>query len=148
MRSFKARGWLGGLGMVGSGLTIAFFQASGADCLPDQDAGFDAGPIAPFCTGVCVTLASGQNGPWDIAVDSTSAYWTDTASGTVMKVPLDGGTPVTLASNQDGPGDIAVDAVSVYWTNGNGGTVMKVPLGGGTPTTLVSGTDEPRRVGR
>lgn len=51
-------------------------------------------------------------------------YWTDGCSGTVMSVPLAGGTPTTLASGQT-PTDIAVDGSSVYWTN-NGGTVMKL----------------------
>jgi YbbR domain-containing protein len=65
--------------------------------------------------GPAITLASGQNFPVTIAVDSTSAYWTTRT--TVMKVPLDGGTEVTLASGQSGPVKVVVDATSVYWTN-------------------------------
>jgi len=76
-------------------------------------------------------------------LDATSIYWTDSLSGTVMKVALSGGTPTTLASGQGGgPNGIAVDSVSVYWANG-GGAVMKVPLGGGTPTTLAFGQNNP-----
>jgi formylglycine-generating enzyme required for sulfatase activity len=101
------------------------------------------------CGTVCalVTLASGRAGPAAIAVDATNAYWTDSADGTVMKVPLDGGVPTLLASGQTPefvtsfPTPIAVDATSVYWTNTH--AVMKVALGGGAPTTLATGLSQP-----
>ena len=74
-------------------------------------------------------------------MDDTSVYWTKEGlgqncyvDGTVMKLPLDGGTATTLASGQMMPGGIAVDAASVYWSNRghgflpgvNDGTVMKL----------------------
>jgi hypothetical protein len=79
--------------------------------------------------GTAVTLASGQDGPHRIAVDSTSVYWMNSGDGfangddVVMKVPLGGGTPVMLASRPYsalGPREsygIAVDATSVYWAS-------------------------------
>jgi hypothetical protein len=83
-------------------------------------------------------------------VDRTSVYWTDTGlitsatvSGTVMKIPLAGGTPTTLASGQDQPYGIAVDTSAVYWTNRRDGRVMKVPVGGGAPATVASGQRAP-----
>jgi sugar lactone lactonase YvrE len=77
-------------------------------------------------------------------VDSTSVYWTASNDGTVMEVPIGGGTPVALASLQSYPTGIAVDGTSVYWTNYAGagscarGSVMKVGLAGGAPITLAA----------
>jgi hypothetical protein len=86
------------------------------------------------------TLAAGQNNPSGLAVDGTSIYWTNAGDGTVMSVPLAGGTPRTLASGQSGASGIAVDATRVYWmTTSSGGAVVELPLAGGSPTTLVSG---------
>ena len=65
-------------------------------------------------------LAPGS-GP--LAVDATAVYW---ASGSVMSVPLGGGTPVMLASGVLTPHDIAVDATCVYWTDNSSKTVSKV----------------------
>ncbi len=86
-----------------------------------------------------ITLASGLNNPQDIAVDSTSIYWTEAgASGAVKKVPINGGTVTTLASGLNYPTGIAVDSTSVYWAE-QSGTVKKVPINGGMVTTLASG---------
>jgi hypothetical protein len=76
-----------------------------------------------------MVLASGQAYPAATAVDATSIYWTAEGDGTVMKLPLAGGTPTVLASVPGSPGagkGIAVDATSVYWTDWTSGKVMKV----------------------
>jgi hypothetical protein len=80
-------------------------------------------------------LASALN-PSGLAVDCTSVYWTDWdgSAGTVMKVPIDGGTPTTVAGVS--AAEIAVDGTSAYWTGGT--AVMKVALGGGMPIVLAS----------
>jgi len=138
----------GGTGSSGGGSS----SSSGGDL---ADSG-DASTAGATCSGAgCpVVLASAQNWAKAIAVDATSVYWTTGDSvgpGTVMKMPIGGGTPTTLASAQyELQGDIAVDATNVYWTSwgnrtasGNTGTVMKVPIGGGTLTTLASGQPQP-----
>ena len=96
---------------------------------------------APLGGGAPVTIASGQSNVHYLAVDATSAYWTD-YDGNVKKVPLGGGIPVTLASNQGTLQDIAVDSTSVYWTEltaNPAGDVVKLAVGGGTASALASG---------
>jgi hypothetical protein len=90
-----------------------------------------------------VTLATGNNLPSGIAVDSTWVYWANYGDGRVMKVAIAGGTPVTVASGQRTPYGVAVDSTYVYWTNFGVGMVMKAPISGGTPMTLASGQGSP-----
>jgi hypothetical protein len=91
-----------------------------------------------------VTLASGQNTPCGIAVDSSNVYWADSANGTVVRVPKSsgGGGPTTLASGQVYPQYVAVDSSNVYWTNAGGvigeGTIMKVELETAAVATVAS----------
>jgi hypothetical protein len=72
---------------------------------------------------------SGQSGAYDIAVDATTLYWTnEVQSGTVVSIPLAGGTPVTLVSGRSFPMAVAEDATSLYWTEqgANIAQVMKL----------------------
>jgi hypothetical protein len=89
---------------------------------------------------IVTTLASGQDYPSGIAVDSTNVYWTNSHSGTVNKVLISGRTaPVIVASGQGAPYGIAIDSTSVYWGNSSNGTVNKLLISEGTVTTLASG---------
>lgn len=80
----------------------------------------------PRVGGAPLTLASAQDNPGFIAVDSTSVYWANqgtnvggglSAPTSLMRVPLGGGAATTVASGLSGPTGIAVGATSVYLTN-------------------------------
>jgi sugar lactone lactonase YvrE len=112
-------------------------------------------PSTATCTaGRClVTLASGQNAPLDIVADGLDVYWTNDSSmnpggtttpGSVLMIPVGGGSPSTLASGQESPAGLAVEG-SVYWADRLDGTVLKVDLASaGSPTTLASGQNSPQ----
>jgi hypothetical protein len=83
--------------------------------------GSGAGTIlaAPLAGGTPLTLGAGD--PAGIAVDDTNVYWTtapfDGGTGSLIRVPKQGGVAVTLVAGQNDPGSVAVDAQRVYWTD-------------------------------
>ncbi len=140
----------------------------GGTCVDEQTDSKNCGGCGLKCSTACVkgecietvtTLGAGD-GPWALTVDATSIYWTSqgakcaseggTATGSVVKMPLDGGTKTTLAGAQGQPVAIAVDKTSVYWVNqfdcGGKGEVVKTSLSGGSPVTLASGLDQPANI--
>ena len=100
------------------------------------------GCVAGQCQPVVVD--TGQ-APTAVAVDSTNLYWAYSgtgfsATGSIWKVALSGGSPVELASKQLDPWAIAVDATNVYWADDltPGGNVSTVPIVGGQVSALAS----------
>jgi hypothetical protein len=113
------------------------------------------------CTnGRCIlVLASGQPGPYALAVTSSEVVWSNQGIGEVvgqmtgsaiLKVPIGGGVPETLAQPDVAPSSLAVDSGYLYWPMFNlsaehyagVGTlpdaIMKTPLAGGATMTLAS----------
>ena len=93
-----------------------------------------------------ISLANHQNNPESVTAYGRYVYWVDQNSGTVNKVPVDGGTVTTLARGQNTPLALAVAAAHVYWIDAGpagtpNGTVNEVPVGGGPVTTLATGQD-------
>jgi hypothetical protein len=90
-----------------------------------------------------------------IAVDETDVYfamnsdWSGT--GTILRVPVGGGTPTTLATGRTGSVvAIAVDSSNVYWIEGEGtiqeGAVAAMPKGGGYVSILAAGLGDPSAI--
>jgi hypothetical protein len=118
--------------------------------------GVACGLIDSCQAGACAaapTPATHQDAPQDVAVDTVNVYWTNAGTaannytdGTVVKMPLAGGTPTTLATGQDYPVGIVSDGVNVFWaslgTVAGGytdGKVQSVPIAGGA-ATLIAGS--------
>ena len=138
--------------------SLAVFAACGRDVAvgganiedSTQDGGTGAGD-----GGSGEILASGQQSPEYLAVDRTNVYWANAGNvalgpdpcdggGSIVKVPIGGGTPVVLAAGQNCPVGIAVDDTNVYWTNNiDNGSVATVPIAGGPPVTLAAGQTYP-----
>jgi hypothetical protein len=116
-------------------------------CVDLQTNSTNCGACGHDCLGATCTaalcqptvLAPSQNGPTVITVDATNVYWVNLNVGTVMKVPIAGGSTTQLASGVQNATSIEVDATNVYWSDINAGTVNKVPIGGGSVTPLATG---------
>jgi hypothetical protein len=77
-----------------------------------------------------------------LAIADGIVYWTNSGSGTVMSLPVTGGTPIQLADKQGALVAIAVDGHTLYWSSVGQGVIRALPLGeGGTITTIVDDQD-------
>jgi hypothetical protein len=80
----------------------------------------------------------------DVAVDSENAYVTAQNTGTVVRVPKNGGGAFVVSSTEKGPVHVTVDrdAGKLYWFNaGSGDVIREQSLGiGATPRTVATDT--------
>jgi hypothetical protein len=107
---------------------------------------------APIDGGAPTTLVTGQVAN-ALAVDDKYVYWTNNGnyagdaldsgsiSGSVMRVPIDGGPPEPLASGLHDALGIAVNGSEAYFLGG--GYVTSIPKAGGAPAPCDLGDDRP-----
>ncbi|HZU85424.1 MAG TPA: hypothetical protein VE987_20980 [Polyangiaceae bacterium] len=95
--------------------------------------------------GAPTPLASGQPRPAGLALDSSFAYWTNSAGGTIYRAALGGGqSPQLVATSRaaegstDSLGYMAVDEANVYWIDATAQSIMKAPKVGGPATPIVN----------
>lgn len=92
-------------------------------------------------------IATKQEAPTGIAIDSESVYWCNRDAGTIVKCPLDGcgdDEPTTLATNAGAPLGLTLDDTNFYWmapptdSSSNVAQVLYCPRAGctGAPSKL------------
>ncbi len=127
-------------GAFGEGITVNATTLFTATYNDDTVLGFPIGG-----GGMPTTLTSSTSEPFGVTVDATSIYCTG-FRGTVLKVPLQGGSPTTLYTSVEPASQaiatgIAVDTRGIYFAMD--GTILTMPLTGGTPTLLATVANEP-----
>lgn len=101
---------------------------------------------APLAGGSVTLLASDLNDPGTLAVNSSTAFWTEpgdfsgcclqAGTGSIKQIPLAGGPVIDVVSGLDRPRALAVDGSNLAWTEV--WRVAKAALGGDV-TTVASG---------
>jgi hypothetical protein len=141
-------------GATDGSATDGIFDAPSDDATIDAPA-IDAGCGKDCLGGACVQgqcqpvlLADNLGGPFWIAVDATTVYWTERGRNAptpnvVQRVAKDGTGLVPLASENATFGAVAVDATNVYWSaqalSGTAKIVVEAsPVGAAPAVTTVS----------
>jgi hypothetical protein len=110
--------------------------------------------------GTPIMLAGNLSAPEAIAVDAHNVYWTNLGplgvdnlpapnGGSVMRVPIGGGTITTIATAQAAPVAILVSGSTVYWSQYGitaPGLIMSAPVAGGTVTPIAAGLNDPAAI--
>jgi len=104
----------------------------------------------PVAGGAVTSLQGGMVNPGGLAVNTTSAYWTESGAysgcclvmgaGSVRRIPLSGGAAATTVASLDKPGAIAADDTNIVWSEV--WRIGKAPISGGAAVTVVSGIAE------
>jgi hypothetical protein len=91
-------------------------------------------------TGGQKVVASGQERPFGLAIDSSHVYWI-TGDGSVRRASkaAAGATAQTVVSGENSPVSIAIDTTSVYWITGDGQVRGALKGQNSTAFTLASG---------
>ena len=112
----------------------------------------------PVNGGSRSVLASGQNQPLSIILNSDSVFWVETLcctsqqTGRIKKVPVGGGIVEIVLDNLAAPGgSLTIDGTDVFWTEGGPllgreglGRLARASLNGGAITTVASGIFNPK----
>jgi hypothetical protein len=104
----------------------------------------------PLAGGAVTSLAGGMVNPGGLAMNTTSAYWTESGAysgcclvmgaGSVRRIPLSGGSAATAVATLDNPGAIAADDTNIAWSEA--WRIGRAPISGGVAVTAVSGITE------
>jgi hypothetical protein len=71
-----------------------------------------------------------------IAVDDSNVYWADRLEGTIVSVPVGGGSQRVLAADRGLPGDLVADDSDLYWVEKRSESLWTMPKTGGLPRRL------------
>jgi hypothetical protein len=120
--------------------TTVFWLSEGS--APDNGAVYSV----PISGGTASEIASGQNGPVQLAEDGDHLFWTNFQGGGAVRRMKKDGTDLTSLSTASGPWALALGGNYVYWTNTSDGSLRRIVKGGGQAVVLLSGESSPRGI--
>ena len=133
----------GGGGGAGGGTSSTHASSTSSASSSSSESSSSSASAGGGCTVPTTTpvrLAKEQGGVFDVAADTSFAYWANVDAGRVSKVSRCDGTVTVLATEQIAPFAIAVDADTLYFsTQTTDGGVRRIPLAGGAPSSIWSG---------
>lgn len=89
----------------------------------------------PIAGGTVSTLAVTEHQIWQLALDDSYVYWSNTIAGSpLLRVPKAGGAPEFLSTALEDRPPIAVDASALFWSESTG--VWRVTKTGGLSANL------------